>query len=219
MRAIKPCLLSLVALFFCFEYSFAKIVRIEITGTEVYDGARKFGDAGEYIKISGWAYGEVDPNNSLNSIIQDIQLAPRNAKGRVEYVSQFILLRPVNLSKCNGILFLSLPNRGNVFPADTSLLKRGYIYLWSAWQGDVLPGNNRIMMEVPVAKDSSKEITGRIRSEFQVADLTKTLNLSSGYFNGLTHRAYEAVSLDNSDAVLTRRIHEEDERQLIPNTD
>jgi len=82
-----------------------------------------------------------------------------------------------------------------------------------------LPGNNRIMMEVPVAKDSSKEITGRIRSEFQVADLTKTLNLSSGYFNGLTHRAYEAVSLDNSDAVLTRRIHEADERQPIPNTD
>ena len=211
--------LPLLLLFFSFESSFAKITRIEITSTEVYDGARKFGDAGEYIKLSGWAYGEVDPNNSLNSIIQDIQLAPRNARGRVEYISQFILLRPVNMGKCNGILFLSLPNRGNVFPPDTALLKRGYIYLWSAWQGDVLPGNNRIMMEVPVAKDSSKEITGRIRSEFEVADLTKTLNLSSGYFSGLTHHSYEAVRFDNSDATLTRRVHEEDERQLIPNTD
>jgi hypothetical protein len=47
---------------------------------------------------------------------------------------------PVNMSKYNGILFLSLPNRGNVFPPDTALLKRGYVYLWSAWQGDVLPG-------------------------------------------------------------------------------
>ena len=214
----KACL-PLLILFFSFASSFARITRLEITGTEIYDGARKFGDAGEYIKISGWAYGEVDPNNSLNSIIQDIQLAPRNQKGKVEYTTQFILLRPVNMSKCNGVLFLSLPNRGNVFPADTALLARGYIYLWSAWQGDVLPGNNRIMMEVPVAKDSTKEISGRIRSEFEVADITKTLNLSSGYFNGLTHHSYEAVSLDNSDATLTRRVHEEDERQPISRTD
>src|SRR5215467_4709910 len=92
MRAImKPCLLSFVLLF-CFQHAFAKIVRIEITSTEVYDGARKFGDAGEYIKISGWAYGEVDPKNPLNSIIQDVQLAPRNVYGRVEYTTQFILL-------------------------------------------------------------------------------------------------------------------------------
>jgi hypothetical protein len=219
MRVLKPCLLSLLALFCCFEYSFAKIVRIEIISTEVYDGARKFGDAGEYIRVTGWAYGEIDPSSSLNNIIQDIQLAPRNARGRVEYVSQFILLRPVNMSKCNGILFLSLPNRGNVFPPDSALLKRGYIYLWSAWQGDVLPGNNRIMMEVPVAKDSSREITGRIRTEFEVADPTKTLNLSSGYFSGLTHHSYEGVSLDNRDATLTKRVHEQDERQPIPNTD
>jgi len=219
MHPTKPCLLSLFALLFCFEYSFAKITRIEITSTEVYEGARKFGEAGEYIRISGWAYGEVDPKDPLNSIIQDIQLAPRNLYGRVEYTTQFILLRPVNMTRCNGILFLSLPNRGNVFPPDTALLKRGYIYLWAAWQGDVLPGNNRLIMEVPVAKDSSKEITGRIRSEFEVADLTKTLNLSSGYFSGMTHHSYEAVSLDNREATLTKRIHEGDERQSIPNTD
>jgi hypothetical protein len=219
MQVIAKTFLSLFIFSFVFKFSFARITRIEVTSTEVYDGARKFGDAGEYIKISGWVYGEVDPHNSLNSIIQDIQLAPRNANGRVEYVSQFVLLRPVNMSKCNGVLFLSLPNRGNVFPPDTALLKRGYIYLWTAWQGDVLPGNSRIIMDVPVAKDSSKEITGKIRSEFEVGDVTKTLNLSSGYFSGLTHHSYETISLDNSDATLTRRVLESDERQLIPKTD
>ena len=219
MHVITKAYLPLLILFFSFEFSFAKITRIEITSTEVYDGARKFGDVGEYMKISGWAYGEVDPDNSLNSIIQDIQLAKRNPRGRVEYTTQFILLRPFNMSKCNGILFLSLPNRGNVFPPDTALLKRGYIYLWTAWQGDVLPGNNRIIMEVPVAKDSSGEITGKIRTEFEVGDVTKTLNLSSGYFSGLTHHSYPAVKLDNSGATLTKRVHEEDERQPIPNTD
>src|SRR4029079_11456439 len=179
MHVIAKPFLSVLTFFFVFECSFAKITRIEITNTEVYDNARKFGDAGEYIRISGWAYGEVDPNNALSSIIQDIQLAPRNLRGKVEYVTQFILLRPVNMSKFNGILFLSLPNRGNVFPPDTALLRRGYIYLWIAWQGDVLPGNDRLMMEVPIAKDSTAEITGEIRSEFEVNDLTKTLNLSS----------------------------------------
>jgi len=99
MRLTKPFLLSVLVLFFCWQYSSAKIVRIEITGTEVYDGAKKFGDAGEYIKISGWAYGEVDPRNSLNSLIQDIQLAPRNVRGKVEYVTQFILLRPTSVPR------------------------------------------------------------------------------------------------------------------------
>jgi len=219
MRLTKPFLLSVLVLFFCWQYSSAKIVRIEVTSTEVYDGAKKFGDAGQYIKISGWTYGEVDPNNSLNSIIQDIQLAPRNVRGRVEYATQFILLRPMNMTNCNGLLFLSLPNRGNVFPPDTALLKRGYIYLWIAWQGDVLPGNDRLMMEVPIAKDSTAEITGEIRSEFEVNDLTKTLNLSSGYFTGHTHRSYETVSLDNGKATLTKRVHEEDRPEPIPNSD
>ena len=219
MRFTKPCFLSFLVLFFCWQYSSAKIVRIEITGTEVYDGAKKFGDAGEYIKISGWAYGEVDPRNSLNSIIQDIQLAPRNVRGKVEYVTQFILLRPMNMGRCNGVLFLSLPNRGNVFPPDTALLKRGYIYLWTAWQGDVLPGNDRLMMEVPIAKDSTAVISGKIRSEFEVNDLTKTLNLSSGYFTGLTHHSYETASLDNDKGTLTKRVHEEDRPEPIPNSD
>jgi hypothetical protein len=216
---MKSSLLSFLVLFFCWQYSSAKIVRLEVTSTEVYDGAKKFGDAGEYIKISGWAYGEVDPNNSLNSIIQDIQLAPRNIRGKVEYATQFILLRPMNMSRCNGILFLSLPNRGNVFPPDTALLKRGYIYLWTAWQGDVLPGNDRIMIDVPVAKDSGKVITGKIRSEYEVSDITKTLNLSSGYFSGLTHHSYDALKFDNSGATLTKRVHEEDKPEPIPNSD
>src|SRR5437868_11658330 len=109
----RLCLLT--TLLFCIERSFARITRIEITRSEVFDDGRKFGDAGEYIKISGWFFGEVNPFDSLNSIIQDIQRAPRNVRGNVIYASQFVLVRPMNMSKFNGILFLSLPNRGNVF--------------------------------------------------------------------------------------------------------
>ncbi|GAB4002710.1 alpha/beta hydrolase domain-containing protein [Spirosoma daeguense] len=202
----------------------ARIVRMVVTRTEPYANGRTFGNAGTYERVFGQAYGEVDPKLAQNKIIQDVQLAPRNARGMVEYVSEFILLRPTDLSKSNGLLFLSLPNRGNVFPADTSLLKRGYVYLWSAWQGDVLPGDTypgspRLTIKVPVATDNGKEITGKIRAEFQVVTPAKTQNLSSGPFSGLSHHSYETVSLNNAGLVLTKRVHEADQRQPIPNSD
>ena len=40
-----------------------------------------FGNAGLYETIRGHAFGELDPNDPHNSIIQDINLAPRNANG------------------------------------------------------------------------------------------------------------------------------------------
>ena len=36
---------------------------------------------------SGKAYGELDPNDPKNALITDIKLAPRNARGKVEYVA------------------------------------------------------------------------------------------------------------------------------------
>ena len=64
-----------------------------------------FGTAGPYEKLTGQAYGEVDPGNPLNSIIQDIRLAPGNERGMVEYISDFIILRPADMAKSNGLAF------------------------------------------------------------------------------------------------------------------
>ncbi|MGB8490964.1 MAG: hypothetical protein WCE64_07885, partial [Bacteroidales bacterium] len=60
----------LVLTAFCYPLE-ARITRIVITKTEPYMEGRQFGAAGTFLKISGQAYGEVDPDNSLNSIIQD----------------------------------------------------------------------------------------------------------------------------------------------------
>ncbi|NSW93586.1 MAG: hypothetical protein HPY62_02625, partial [Bacteroidales bacterium] len=161
----------------------------------------------------------VDPSDPRNAIIQDILLAPRNKKGYVEYISDFIILKPADMTKSNGLLFLSLPNRGNALPPDTVLLGRGYIYVWCAWQGDVLAGNNRMLMRVPYASEAGEEIAGLLRAEFQVSTATNTLNLSSGFFQGMTHHSYESVSNDNDGAVFTRRIRESDERIPVPNSE
>src|ERR1700760_3221081 len=101
-------LTGILLLIFCFNAE-ARIVKLVVTKTEPYNNGRAYGNAGAYERVYGLAYGEVDPNNPLNSGIQDVKLAPRNAKDMVEYTSEIIILRPKDISKCNGILFLSLP--------------------------------------------------------------------------------------------------------------
>jgi hypothetical protein len=218
LRFLLVLLLNIAAAFGALSAE-ARIVKLVVTKTEPYEGGRLFGNVGSYERVYGQAFGEIDPNHAANKVIQDIGLAPRNAQGMVEYVSNFILLRPTDLRRSNGLLFLSLPNRGNVFPPDTALLKRGYLYLWSAWQGDVLAGDNRLTIQVPVATDHGKEITGWLRTEYQVLQPTNTLFLSSGAFTGTTHHSYETVNMDNAGLVLTKRVHEADPRIAIPNRD
>src|SRR5512140_1106918 len=91
----------------------ARITRIEITQTEspTFGGA-SFGAVGPYEKLIGRAFGEVDPRDPQNAVIADLGLAPRNARGMVEYDTGIILLRPVDPTRGNHGLFYELTNRG-----------------------------------------------------------------------------------------------------------
>jgi hypothetical protein len=93
----------------------AKITKIEILKQESYQNGRVFGNVGAFERITGLAYGEVNPFEAHNKIIQDITLAPRNSRGMVEYVTEFVMLKPVDMSKSNGLLFYNVPNRGNAY--------------------------------------------------------------------------------------------------------
>src|SRR5215467_15288801 len=79
----------------------ARITRIEIQRAEPAFDGRIFGATGAYERLIGKAYGEVDPQSPANAIIQDINLAPRNAKGMVEHATDIDILRPVDRSKGN----------------------------------------------------------------------------------------------------------------------
>lgn len=90
LQAVLPsssttCLLPIVL--FTGQMAQARIVRIEITNTQspTFEG-KLFGRVGGYEKLRGKAYGELDPTNPQNVLSTDIRLAPRNAKGLVEYV-------------------------------------------------------------------------------------------------------------------------------------
>lgn len=226
----------------------AKITRIEITKVEPAFGGKSFGSVGAYERVTGKAYGEVDPLEPGNAVIQDIGLAPRNARGLVEYVTDIDILRPADRSKGNGILLLEVLNRGrklafNYFhvgaggnevelnalakPGDLLLMQQGYSMVWLGWQADMLPGAGRLMLDVPVARHpDGSPVTGIVRSEFAPTAPTFVQNLSSGWFTTMTHRSYPTVESDNRKPLadgflpsLTVRAKEQEPRVAIPNTE
>jgi hypothetical protein len=216
----------------------ARITRIEITRVEspTFGGA-SFGTVGPYDKLVGRAFGEVDPRDAQNAVIQDLDLAPRNAHGMVEYSMDIYILTPHDPARGNGTIFYDAVNRGNKVvlglfnsgamggneptgAGDGFLQNQGFTIVWSGWQPDVAPGGGRLTMTVPIAHlHTGEEITGRVRGEYIVTAPASTQNLSSGSFTGLTHTSFPAVSLDNRDGVLTRRVKEADPRVTIPPTD
>src|SRR5262245_41818138 len=93
----------------------ARITRIEIAEVEspAFGGA-SFGEVGPYEKLVGRAFGEVDPRDPRHRPITDLEGAPRNARGMVEYDVGVILLRPLDPARGNHRLFVELTNRGAI---------------------------------------------------------------------------------------------------------
>ena len=88
-----------------------KGIVIEHRDSPAYKG-QSFGEAGAYEWIRGHAYGELDPKDPLNAIVTDLQFAPKNAQGFVEYSVTFTLTKPVDLSKASGVLLYDKPTVG-----------------------------------------------------------------------------------------------------------
>ena len=69
---------------------------------------------GQYEKLRGRAFGELEPLKRQNEVITDISLAPRNATGKVEYSMDILILKPINLGKGNHRILLDMNNRGEL---------------------------------------------------------------------------------------------------------
>lgn len=140
-NSLAACLALLVSCL-CTLPAHARVTRIVVEHKQspAFEG-KAFGNVGQYANLSGKAYGEIDPKDPHNTIITDIRFAPRNARGLVEYVATFTLVKPLDVSKANGVLLYAVPNRGNRIsvPAfgvagesgDEFFLKRGYVILHS----------------------------------------------------------------------------------------
>jgi hypothetical protein len=173
-----------------------RITKLAIDGTQ---------PAGAHERISGRALGEINPADPLNAIITDIELAPRNARGLVEYEATFTLTKPRD--RGNGILFYQVPNRGGIPAIDPILLERGYTILSSGWQGDLKASPKLETIRVPAARHrDGSSISGPVLARWANLEAgTKTLAMANSIGPHAYHRA---ASLEPSKAMLGRRSHE-----------
>ncbi|HWP73075.1 MAG TPA: hypothetical protein VNU03_01120, partial [Methylomirabilota bacterium] len=79
----------------------ARVVAVRVDRTEPFADGAAFGAAGAYERVVGVARGEVDPRDPANAGIVNLDRAPRNARGLVEYETDFYLLRPADPAKGN----------------------------------------------------------------------------------------------------------------------
>src|SRR5215218_5020478 len=79
--------------------------------SDVLDGV-SFGSAGPYERIVAKAYFVVDPKLPANRIVRDIDLAPRNENGMVEFSADLYVLKPRDPAKGNGTVLFEVSNRG-----------------------------------------------------------------------------------------------------------
>jgi Alpha/beta hydrolase domain len=220
MGLMQRAIVLVAAIVVCAGPGAAKVVKFEILRVEspAFE-ARTFGAVGTYDRIVGRATIAVAPDNPHNTIIVDIDRAPRNARGEVEAVADVEILRPTVAANGNRRLFYEVLNRGsklgfalfNDLPAVANdllkasdagngfLMNRGYTVVWSGWQGDIVPGGGRMALSPPVASG----ITGLAREDF-IFDHTD--NPASAMLS------YPAADLDPRHAKISVREREADAR-------
>ena len=182
-----------------------------------------FGSVGQYEKLRGTAYGELDPSDPRNAVITDIELAPRNERGLVEYSTDIFVLKPINLDLGNRRVILDFNNRGgmrvgllnsatsNNDPSSAKdagtgfVFNMGYAVVGNGWDISA-SGHNSMTINVPVATNNGETITGP-SYEYIVFDNETTLT---------SDLAYTAATLDKSGARLTVREHLDDEPVEVP---
>ena len=199
----------------------ADVTRVDIQRREDVLGGKAFGAAGPYEKFVGKVYFAVDPNNPHNRIIVDLDKAPKNAQGKVEFSSDLYIIKPKNSARGNGVVLFDIVNRGNkallrVFSrgggsvdptteadfGDAYLLEQGYTLVMVGWQFDVAKGRGLVGFDAPIATDNGTPITGWVRMWFISNQPTLAFEYAA---NGYNTRAYPALDPNDPSYRLTER--------------
>jgi len=189
----------------------ARVTKIVINTTVDPDATlAPFGDAGALKRVTGRAFGELDPRDERNSIIQDIHLAPRNPNGKVEYQATFQLILPSDPAKMSGLMWHDVPNRGGRITIVAAERNAGDVGLSSGWQGDNSGATSQTLttnevVVVPVARNrDGSSITGTV--------LGRIVNRSGANSQPILVQSnplpYQPASLDTTKATLTTHTHE-----------
>ena len=157
----------------------AEVTRVEISSKQDVLGGKPFGNTGAYEKLTGEVYFAIDPNNSHNKVIVDLDKAAKNAQGKVEFSADIFILRPKDPARGNGVVFFDIPNRGSKGAlgtfnlaksapdptteadfGDGLLMREGYTIVAIGWESDIAPRPGAVVLTAPIAKDNGRTITG-----------------------------------------------------------
>ena len=163
-------MIHVLALLLFASTALAEVTRIEISSQGPFAGGKAFGAIGPYVRVAGRFHGELDPSHPANRGIADIRLAPRNARGKVEYAADFEILRPADPFKGNGTLVYDVNNRGNKVilrqlngaaggnaldapeaAGDGFLMRHGFTVAWSGWIAGLPRTAGQLRLEAPRA--------------------------------------------------------------------
>jgi hypothetical protein len=198
------------------------VIRVEITARGPLAGGKRFGEAGAYEYLSGTFHFTADPRFTDHRVICDLELAPANAQGLVEYSAEFHLLKPVSLP-AHGRLLADSPNRGNmtalsmfnsalrradgtpdVDPGNGYLMRQGYSVLSVGIQWDPPESPERMRAWFPEALEDGRRLTGPNFVQWWPNRETPYQLLSDA-----GHKPYPTADIHDPDAVLTVREHQD----------
>jgi hypothetical protein len=217
----------------------ARVVRFVVEQTRPFAPGTSFGNIGVYERLDGTAYMEVDPQDPHNNFIVDLNNAPTNASGKVEFSSPFFILKPVNMANGNKKIHFGINNRGNkielqrfnfILPGannndpltlaeagDGFLMKQGYSFVDIGWQGDLVAGSNRLVPNFPVARQpDGSSILGVMRIEYSDRTIPLAGTFTLPLEGSANYKAYETADTNTSHATLTVRDDEYGPKTPIP---
>ena len=231
MKQIIVARATLCALMLAAAPAGARLTEINATAVEPFADGHAFGTAGAYERVKGTFKGELDPADPRNKAIVNLDKAPRNAAGRVEYEADFFMLRPADGARGNRKIIYDVTNRGRKnlhwrltdarlpSPAGANdprtaqdagnglFFRMGYTMVWNGWDPDAPRSNAGLAMKPVIATNGGAPIVRVIRDELQ----SGTRSPRRETFR-LTH---EAATLDQTKAKLTVRRNEADPRREI----
>src|SRR4051812_707974 len=223
-------------------HAHARVTEINVAAIEPFAGGAAYGNTGAYERVRGTFKGELDPADARNKVIVNLERAPRNARGLVEYEADFFLLRPADAARGNHKIIYDVTNRGRKFihfrlmdanppsvaaandpktaaDAGTGIFFRmGYTLAWSGWDSEAPRTNNGLAMKPIIATDNGKPIVRVIRDELVSGTRSRVDPPKPGEppRRETLKLSYEAATLDQSQAKLTARRGETDPRVEIP---
>src|SRR5947208_9970060 len=233
LRRLVPCLFAtaLLTTWAAPGVADARITKVAIDTAQSQSptfGGYSWPGVGQYEKVVGTAFGEVNPLDPQNAVIVDIQLAPRNSRKNVEYSFDCYIRKPKDMSKDGHKVMYEPPNRGRktwqslgrvtsggndpgsitdpTELANAFLMPRGYTMVWSGWDASAGTSSANFNMRIGGSggPGSGLPIATNPDGSTITGPAFEYIIMSGSAAYPLT---YPAATLDKSKAKLTHRVH------------